>query len=65
MTHGGFYSGPDRYDPGVLIPHKWESAMTVDSESWGIRRDIRLSDLLSTSDLITKVGQRTCSRRTK
>ena len=30
-THGDFYSGPDRYDPGKLLPHKWENAMTIDS----------------------------------
>ena len=32
-THGGFYSGPDRWHPGKLIAHKWESAMTLDQVS--------------------------------
>ena len=31
QKHGGYYSGPDRFDPGTLQDHKWEDAMTVDS----------------------------------
>ena len=31
QKHGGYYSGPDRFDPGTLQAHKWEDAMTVDS----------------------------------
>ncbi len=55
MRHGGFYSGPDRYDPRLLIPHKWENAMTVDALAWSIRRNIRLKDVLDISQLIAKV----------
>ncbi|KAK8813235.1 hypothetical protein WA158_002827 [Blastocystis sp. Blastoise] len=36
--HGGFYSGPDRYEPGHLLPHKWESAMTIQKDCWGYDR---------------------------
>ncbi len=31
MKHGGYYSGPDKFNPGSLQAHKWEDAMTVDS----------------------------------
>ena len=54
MTHGDFFSGPDRYDPGVLVEHKWESAMSIDG-SWGYRRDIHLNHLHTAKSLIQKV----------
>ena len=28
--HGDFFTCADRYNPGVLQPHKWENAMTLD-----------------------------------
>ncbi len=59
-THGDFYSGPDRYDPGTLQDHKWENARSIDG-SWGYRRNINLRDLYTMQGLITKVrysGQR-------
>ena len=28
--HGDFFTCSDRYNPGVLQPHKWENAMTID-----------------------------------
>jgi alpha-L-fucosidase len=52
-AHGGFWSGPDRWSPGVLIEHKWENAMTVDQRSWGIRRNIQLEDVLTPEDILT------------
>lgn len=55
MKHGSFYSGPDRWQPGQLIPHKWESAITVDRQSWGIRRNINLEEILSPEDLVRQV----------
>ncbi|KAK8792865.1 hypothetical protein WA158_005029 [Blastocystis sp. Blastoise] len=39
QTHGDFYSGPDRYEPGHLLPHKWEDAMTIQKDSWGYARN--------------------------
>ena len=53
--HGGFYCGPDRYNPGTLQDHKWENAMTVDTVSWGIRRDIHLRAILTMDELLTTV----------
>ncbi len=55
QKHGGYYSGPDRYDPGTLQAHKWENAMTVDKRSWGIRRDIFIDDVMQPEELITKI----------
>lgn len=40
------------YVIGVLQPHKWENAMTIDKKSWGYRRNAPLSDYLTTFELI-------------
>ncbi|KAJ9592722.1 hypothetical protein L9F63_015602, partial [Diploptera punctata] len=50
--HGDFYSYTDRYNPGVLKGHKWENCMTIDAKSWGFRRNAKLSDYISTDELI-------------
>jgi len=36
--HGGYYTCSDRYQPGHLLPHKWENCFTVQTESWGYDR---------------------------
>lgn len=38
--------------PGVLQPHKWENAMTIDTKSWGYRRNSNLSAYISIDNLI-------------
>lgn len=50
--HGDFYTCSDRYNPGVLQPHKWENAMTIDKKSWGHRSNAKLEDFLTTKELI-------------
>ena len=55
MKHGGFYSGPDRFNPGHLIEHKFEDATTVDKNAWAHRRNIRLDDVKSIDELISNV----------
>ncbi|KAK9702652.1 Alpha-L-fucosidase [Popillia japonica] len=50
--HGDFYTCSDRYNPGVLQPHKWENAMTVDKSSWGYRRNINYNSVLTSFELI-------------
>ena len=55
QKHGSFFSGPDRWQPGHLIGHKWENAMTLDQKSWGIRRNLRLEDVMSMEELLSQV----------
>lgn len=53
--HGGYYTCADRYNPGSLQNHKWENAMTLDTVSWGYRRNARLEDIMSIEDLVNQV----------
>ncbi|XP_045519882.1 tissue alpha-L-fucosidase-like isoform X2 [Pieris brassicae] len=53
--HGDFYNCADRYNPGTLQPHKWENAFTVDSKSWGYRRNMNLSEILSDKQLLKEI----------
>nr|XP_045615843.1 alpha-L-fucosidase-like [Procambarus clarkii] len=55
--HGSFYNCEDRYNPGVLQPHKWENAMTLDKHSWGYRREAPATDYLTIHDLLTTLAQ--------
>lgn len=51
-THGGFFSCNDRFVPGALQPHKYESCQTIDRWSWGYRREARIEDFLSLHDIL-------------
>ncbi|CAG9585657.1 unnamed protein product [Danaus chrysippus] len=53
--HGDFYNCADRYNPGKLQNHKWENAFTVDSKSWGYRRNMAIEDVLSIEQLLKEV----------
>ncbi len=55
--HGDFYTCDDRYNPGKLQNHKWENCLTIDSQSWGFRRNARLEDYLSAHDLISSLAE--------
>lgn len=50
--HGGYYTCSDRYNPGHLVKHKWENCLSIDQRSWGYRREAKLSDFLTTEQLI-------------
>ncbi|XP_075538130.1 tissue alpha-L-fucosidase-like [Dermacentor variabilis] len=54
--HGDFYNCKDHYDPGTLVEHKWENAMTVDKDSWGYRRNARLSDYHTIEELLAELA---------
>ncbi|OXA46457.1 Plasma alpha-L-fucosidase [Folsomia candida] len=54
-VHGGFYNFDDRYNPGVLIPHKWENAMSLDKREWTHRREAVIEDFLTPEELIEQI----------
>ncbi|CAH1099941.1 unnamed protein product [Psylliodes chrysocephalus] len=54
--HGDIYSCKDRYNPGTLQKHKWENAMTIDKQSWGFRRNAKLSDFFTIEELLSELA---------
>ncbi|CAH0701936.1 unnamed protein product [Spodoptera exigua] len=53
--HGDFYNHADRFNPGKLLNHKWENAFTVDKVSWGYRRNMKIGEIMSDSQLLFQV----------
>ncbi|XP_004923234.1 putative alpha-L-fucosidase [Bombyx mori] len=53
--HGDFYNHQDRFNPGVLLHHKWENAFTVDSGSWGYRRNMQIREILTIEELLQQI----------
>ncbi|KOC67449.1 Alpha-L-fucosidase [Habropoda laboriosa] len=54
--HGDFYTCTDRFNPGVLLPHKWENCMTIDRKSWGFRRNAVLSEYFTLPELVKELA---------
>ncbi|XP_046874716.1 tissue alpha-L-fucosidase-like [Hypomesus transpacificus] len=58
--HGGYYNCADKYTPGVLPNHKWEKCTSVDTASWGYRRNMKMFELMDLpsiiQDLVTTVA---------
>ncbi|CAN9503810.1 unnamed protein product [Ophioblennius macclurei] len=50
--HGGYYNCEDKYTPGKLPEHKWEKCTSVDTQSWGYRRNMKLSQLMDLPTMI-------------
>jgi alpha-L-fucosidase len=50
--HGSFWTCHDRYDPGTLVEHKWENALTIDQSSWGYNRRAVYDDYLNVTSLV-------------
>jgi len=57
LKHGAYYSGKDRFQPGKLLPHKWENALTVDRSTWGYDRSAPYEDYLPTEYFIHSLAQ--------
>lgn len=55
--HGGFWNCDDQFNPGKLMPRKWENCMTLDKYSWGFRRNTRLDDVRSMEEVITLMAR--------
>ncbi|XP_069692526.1 alpha-L-fucosidase-like [Periplaneta americana] len=55
--HGDFYTYSDRYNPGVLLKHKWENCDTIDKGSFGYRRNARLSDFRTMDELVQMLAE--------
>lgn len=53
--HGGYYTCSDRFNPGQLLPHKWENCMTIDKLSWGFRRNAVISNYLTIEELVKEL----------
>ncbi|XP_006631396.2 tissue alpha-L-fucosidase [Lepisosteus oculatus] len=50
--HGGYFNCEDKYTPGRLPEHKWEKCTSVDTLSWGYRRDMTRDQLLDLPAII-------------
>ncbi|XP_017310377.1 alpha-L-fucosidase 1, tandem duplicate 2 [Ictalurus punctatus] len=50
--HGGYYNCADKFTPSTMPKHKWEKCNSIDTYSWGYRRNIRLSDLMDLPTII-------------
>lgn len=50
--HGGYYNCADKYTPGVLPNHKWEKCTSVDTASWGYRRNMKMFELMDLPSII-------------
>lgn len=50
--HGGYFNCADRYTPTKLPDHKWEKCLSIDTQSWGYRREMKLSELMDLPAII-------------
>jgi len=53
--HGDFYNCVDKYNPGHILTHKWENAFTLDSSSWGYRRQMKVTDVMTPEVLMRNI----------
>ncbi|XP_059164216.1 alpha-L-fucosidase-like [Physella acuta] len=53
--HGGFLTCTDQYNPGTLSKRKFENCLKLDFQSWGYRRDMKLSEVISIEKLLQTV----------
>eukprot|EP01132_Coremiostelium_polycephalum_P000997 gene997-1266_t len=53
-TNGGYWSGGDKWNPGYLVPHKWENCNTI-GLSWGYAEDENLAYYQNTTYLVQEL----------
>lgn len=51
-THGGYFNCEDQFTPTKLLNHKWEKCQTIDKQSWGYRRYMKATELMTLHDLL-------------
>ncbi|KAF2884219.1 hypothetical protein ILUMI_21954 [Ignelater luminosus] len=51
-THGDFFTCTNKFNPGELLPFKWENAISIDKHSWGYRRVADSTDYYTTTELV-------------
>ncbi|XP_030645369.1 alpha-L-fucosidase 1, tandem duplicate 2 [Chanos chanos] len=50
--HGGYYNCKDKFTPGELPSHKWEKCTSIDTHSWGFRRNMKIKELMDLPTII-------------
>lgn len=43
------------FSTGHLLAHKWENAFSLDKFSWGFRRNMNISDILTINQVLKNV----------
>ncbi|XP_026329130.1 tissue alpha-L-fucosidase-like [Hyposmocoma kahamanoa] len=54
-THGDFFNCKDRFNPKILLNHKWENAFTIDMRSWSFRENMLPSEVMRIDQILEKV----------
>ncbi|XP_043854092.1 LOW QUALITY PROTEIN: tissue alpha-L-fucosidase [Dromiciops gliroides] len=58
--HGGYFNCKDKYRPTTLPKHKWEMCTTLDKKSWGYRRDMDSTDVMTDVEILSNILQVVC-----
>ncbi|KAE8624651.1 hypothetical protein XENTR_v10006013 [Xenopus tropicalis] len=53
--HGGYYNCADKFTPSSLPTHKWEKCTSVDTYSWGYRRNMQVNQIMSERNIIAEL----------
>eukprot|EP01114_Cavostelium_apophysatum_P014317 TRINITY_DN3680_c0_g1_i2.p1 TRINITY_DN3680_c0_g1~~TRINITY_DN3680_c0_g1_i2.p1 ORF type:complete len:288 (-),score=38.10 TRINITY_DN3680_c0_g1_i2:52-915(-) len=54
--HGSYWTCQDQFNPGYLMPHKWENALEIDRGSWSFDRSASISSYLTIEDIIYQLS---------